>query len=101
MNQRVMPKTNVFNDPRINYFLLPTAIADEYGRKSSATQMSSSIITSKPWSTHQQHEQVGHPTRGSARVTPAAGAAAHEWLQRSRVCLPGPARGGKQHDRFL
>ena len=30
MNQRVIPKTNFFNDPQINFFQLPTAIADQY-----------------------------------------------------------------------
>jgi hypothetical protein len=33
MNQRVMPTGNVNNDPNINFFMLPTAIADEYWAK--------------------------------------------------------------------
>lgn len=30
MNRRVMPTGNFYNDPNISFFLLPTAIADEY-----------------------------------------------------------------------
>jgi len=30
MNKRVIPTGNVFNDPNIGFFMLPTAIADEY-----------------------------------------------------------------------
>ena len=30
MNKRVMPTANFYNDPQISFFMLPTAIADEY-----------------------------------------------------------------------
>jgi hypothetical protein len=30
MNKRVMPTGNFYNDPQISFFMLPTAIADEY-----------------------------------------------------------------------